>query len=132
MESIEKIKHLVNLAAVDGEVTEAEKQFIINICQANHMLVPEILPLFSSSHTVVDLTDLTDDQKFDYVLLLMQLMKIDAKLYREEILYCAKIIAKLGYREQVIFELLEKVSPEMTEAQITNLRKITATYLRRD
>ena len=131
MKSIEKIKHLVNLAAVDGEVTEAEKQFIINIGQANHMMVSEILPLFSSSYPMIVFDDLTDDQKFDYILLLMQLMKIDTKLYREEILYCAKIIAKLGYREQVIFELLEKVSPEMTELQINDLRKITATYLRR-
>ena len=131
MESIEKIKHLVNLAAADGEVTEAEKQFIINIGQANHMMIAEILPLFSTTHPMV-VSDLTDDQKFEYILLLMQLMKIDAKLYRQEILYCAKITAKLGYREQVLFELLDKVSPKMTASEIESLKKITSTYLRRN
>ncbi|HRI80572.1 MAG TPA: hypothetical protein PLR06_13650 [Cyclobacteriaceae bacterium] len=129
MESIDKIKHLVNLAAVDGEVTEAEKQFILNIGVANHMLVPEILPLFTTTHPMIVFSDLTMDQKFEYILLLMQLVKIDAKLYREELLYCARIINKLGYREQVLFELLDRVSTEMTSSQLEDLRKKTDAYL---
>ena len=60
---------------------EKERQFMINIGhQANHMLVAEILPLFSAEIiTVVIPSDLTvADEKFDYILHL-SLAKIDEK-----------------------------------------------------
>ncbi len=130
MASIEKLKHLVNLARIDGEVGERERQYIINIGLANHLMVAEILPLFSREHAIVEQRDLTDEQKFDYIFRLVQLMKIDEKLYREEIKYCSQIAAKLGYREEVMFELMLKVkNTPIVKDELDALKKLTASYL---
>ena len=114
MASIQQLKLLINLARVDGEVAEKERQYILNIGQANHLLVAEILPLFSSEHPMVVPQNLSEEQTFDYIFRLVQLMKIDEKIYKDEIKYCAKIAATLGYREEVMFELMLKVKTVVT------------------
>lgn len=131
MASIEKLKHLVNLALIDGEIGEKERNYIINIGQANHLMVAEILPLFSREYPVKVPEVLTEEQKFDYIFPLVQLMKIDEKLFREEIKYCSQVAAKLGYREEVMFELMLKVkNTPMVKNELDALKKLTASYLR--
>ncbi len=130
MASIQQLKLLVNLARVDGEVAEKERQHIINIGQANHLLVAEILPLFSGDHPTEVPKNLSKEEKFDYIFKLVQLMKIDEKIYKEEIKYCAKVAATLGYHEDVLFELMLKVkSTSMGNDEMESLKKLTATYL---
>ncbi len=130
MVSIQQLKLLVNLARIDGDVAEKERQYIINIGQANHLLVSEILPLFSSEHPMVVPKNLLEEEKFDHIFKLVQLMKIDEKIYKEEIRYCAQVAATLGYREDVLFELMLKVkSTSMGNDEIESLKKLTATYL---
>lgn len=130
MASIQQLKLLINLARVDGTVAEKERQYIINIGQANHMLIAEILPLFSVEHPTSVPKNLSADQKFDYIFKLVQLMKIDEKLYKEEIKYCAQVAATIGYREEVLFELMLKVkSTTMSDDEIESLKKLSATYL---
>ena len=36
-------------------------------------------------------------------------MKIDGRLYKEEIQFCARIASKIGYEEEVLIELMLKV-----------------------
>lgn len=130
MPTIHQLKLLINLARIDGAVAEKERQYIINIGQANHLLVAEILPLFTSAHPVVVPKDLSDKQKFDYIFRLVQLMKIDERIYRDEIKFCARVASILGYREEVLFELMLKVKNVMMEKdEIEVLRKLTASYL---
>jgi hypothetical protein len=129
MEVINQLRLLISLARADGEVAAKERQFIINIGQANHQLVSEILPLFSDENPMVVPANLSPEEKFDYLLHLVQLMKIDQKLYREEIKYCADVAAKLGYRKEVLFELMLKVSTTMGQEELKALKELTATYL---
>jgi uncharacterized tellurite resistance protein B-like protein len=132
MPSIQQLKHLINLARVDGDVAEKERKYIINIGQANHLLIAEILPLFTGDHPVDGSKDLTEEQKFNYIFSLVQLMKIDQRLYRNEIQYCAKVASTLGYREEVLFELMLKVKTlDMEKDEMDALRKLTATYLQK-
>lgn len=132
MASIEQLKLLVNLARLDGEVAEKERQYIINIGLANHMMVAEILPLFSGHHAPVIPENLTEEQKFNYIFPLVQLMKIDEKIYQQEIKYCAQVAARLGYRQEVLFELMLNVKgATLGKDEMDSLRKLTATYLHR-
>lgn len=133
MASLEQIKLLINLARVDGDVAEKERQFIINIGQANHMLVAEILPLFSGDHTVVIPSDLSVDEKFDYILHLVQLMKIDEKIYNEEIKFCAKVASNLGFSHEVMFEMMLNVkSATMGENELESLKRLASRYLKKN
>jgi uncharacterized tellurite resistance protein B-like protein len=131
METIQQLRLLINLARADGEVSKKERQYIVNIGQANHLLVSEILPLFSDEYPAVVPAHLSDQEKFDFIFHLVQLMKIDEKLYRDEMKYCAEVASKLGYKREVIFELILQVKATETDKdKIESIRKLTTAYLR--
>ena len=74
MAVLEQMKLLINLARIDGEVADREKQYISNIAKANEFPSDKIEPLFERRHELIVPQNLTDDQKFDYIFCLVQLM----------------------------------------------------------
>jgi len=132
MNDLSRMKLLINLAKVDGQVADKEKNYLINIGRANGIYPDEIYPLFTQSHDVLVPGDMTDDQKFDLMFSLVQLMKLDERMYREEIAFCGQVAAKLGYNKQVMFELLSQVrSAGMESAELESLRQMTHNFLKR-
>ncbi len=132
MSSLDQMHLLVNLARVDGEVGEKEKQYIINIGQANHMMVAEILPLFSEEHEMFVPSGMTEDEKFDCIFQLVKLMKIDQRLYHNEIRYVAEVASRLGYDREALFELMLNVrSADMSKGEVEAVRELTLKHLKR-
>lgn len=130
MNDLSRMKLLINLAKVDGQVADKEKSYLINIGRANGIYPDQIYPLFTQSHDVIIPQHLTDDQKFDLILSLIQLMKLDERMYREEIVFCGEVASKLGYNKQVMFELLSHVkSAGMESKEIETLKAITQKFL---
>ena len=126
------MKLLISLAQIDGTVAPRERNYIINIGRANNFYPDQVVPLFDQRHNLIIPEDLNDDQKFDYLFSLVQLMKIDERMYREEIMFCSKIAATLGYAQEVMFELLLHVkSAAMTEEEMTELKRLVQNYLKR-
>ena len=132
MAALNQMKLLISLAQIDGTVAPRERNFIINIGRANNFFPDQVVPLFEQRHNLIVPEDLTDDQKFDYLFSLVQLMKIDERMYREEIMFCSKIASNLGYDQQVMFELLLHVKAvAMTEEELSELKKLVQKYLKR-
>lgn len=132
MAALNQMKLLISLAQIDGIVAPRERNYIVNIGRANNFYPDQIQPLFDQRHNLIVPQDLTDDQKFDYLFSLVQLMKIDERMYKEEIMFCSKIAANLGYQQQVMFELLLHVKAVlMTEEEKEALKKLVQTYLKR-
>lgn len=105
MDTLERLSALITLARIDGEIVEKERNQILSIGQANHLLVAEILPLFASQkNTEKDF--LNSHDKEQVLLELVQLMQIDSKIYHAEIRYCARMAARLGFREPAVFEVM--------------------------
>ncbi len=130
MPLLAQMKLLINLARIDGEVAERERSYIRNIGLANNVEKSKIDPLFDQRHDLIVPTDLSSDQKFNYIFSLVQLMKIDERMYKEEILFCSKIAAKLGYNEEVMFDLMLHVrAAAMEENEMAALQKLTEKYL---
>lgn len=105
MDTLNRLRTLIGLAAADGQLAEKERHFILSIGLANHLLVSEVLPLFTPegapekiAHPVLD--------KEQTLLELVQLMKIDEKIYQPEMRYCAQVAARLGFRDAAVFELM--------------------------
>lgn len=130
MNDLSRMKLLINLAKVDGQVADREKNHLVNIGRANGIYPDEIYPLFTQNHAVVVPEHLTDDQKFDLILSLIQLMKLDERMYREEIQFCGQVASKLGYNKEAMFELLSYVkSAGMGSSEIEALKKLTQKFL---
>lgn len=127
---LEQLKLLANLARIDGDMGENERNFIINLGKANGFPESSIETLFYEEHEIIVPKSLTPDQRFNYIFSLIQLMKIDERLYQEEIKYCAGIATKLGYNPEVLVELMLKVTGnEMQPDEITALKNLTAKYI---
>jgi len=132
MNHLSRMKLLINLAKVDGQVADKEKNYLINIGRANGIYPDEIYPLFTQSHEILVPANLTDDQKFELIVSLVQLMKLDERMYREEIAFCGQVASRLGYNKQVMFELLSHVKAAgMEESEMESLKKLTQDFLNR-
>jgi hypothetical protein len=132
MSALAQLKLLISLAQIDGKVAERERNFITSIGKLNDITTDEMETLFDQRHALVIPNDLTDDQKFEYLFSLVRLMKIDERMYKEEMLFCTKIAENLGYENQVMFELLLHVKAGVMEKdEILNLKEVTQKHLKR-
>lgn len=100
---------LVQLARVDGIVVQEEIDLISQIATRFGMSSDEISACFEDPSYIGDLSNLPDDDKFEYIYNMVQLMKIDGRLYKEEIQYCARMANNMGYDEEVLTELMLKI-----------------------
>jgi hypothetical protein len=132
MAALPQMKLLISLAQIDGKVAERERNYIINIGRANGLYPDEVEPLLDQRHALIIPDGLTDDQKFNYIFSLIQLMKIDERMYKEELLFCGKIATNLGYKSEVLFDLLLNVgSFDMPEKEMAELKARVQRNLKR-
>lgn len=130
MAPLAHLKLLIALSRADGSFDDVEKNYILNIAQANHLPQADMDSLFSQKHEEVLPEHLSNDQKFDYIFSLVQLMKIDERMYKEELQFCSRIAARLGYQTQAMFDLLLHVRTEAMEpAAKEELKKSIEKYL---
>jgi len=104
------LKVLVQLAKIDGEFDQSEEEFIRKIGRANGLEEEEIENLIRNTNTEEGIPEnlslLSADDKFEYMYSIVQLMRIDGKLHKDEIKFCIKITEMLGYEEQALFEFI--------------------------
>ena len=133
MSALAQMKLLINLAQIDGKVADRERNYIINIGRANGIYPDEIVPMFDQRHSLIVPDNLSNDDKFAYIFSLVQLMKIDERMYKEEIMFCSKIASSMGYDQQVMFDLMLHVkSAAMAPDEMDALKILTMKYLRKD
>jgi hypothetical protein len=130
MHALAQMKLLISLAKIDGSVAERERNYLINIGRANGLYPDQISALLQQQHDPIVPKNLTRDQKFEYIFSLIQLMKMDERMYQEELSFCSEIATKLGYERQVMVELLIQVkSGPMSTTEVEALKKSTEKYL---
>lgn len=127
---LEQLKLLVNLSRIDGDMSGQERSYIINIGKAHGFPESSVETLFYNSHDTIIPKDLSADQRFNYIFNVVQLMKIDERLYENEIKYCAGIAARLGYKPEVMVELMLKIKTgEMDQKEKDTLKQLANRYL---
>jgi uncharacterized tellurite resistance protein B-like protein len=117
----ETLNVLINLAASDNQVSDKEAKVIRMIGKANGVGDSEIDVMLKNPQPIGNLDQFTEDQKFENLYLLVQLMKSDGQVFRSEIHFCEQIADKLGYRKGVVAELSSRIYSDPT---ITADRKL--------
>lgn len=122
---------LIQLAKIDGVVVQEEIDLINKIGRARGMTEEEISECFNEHFPLERLQVPNDDEKFEYVYSIVQLMKIDGRLYDEEIKFCGRVVAELGYHKDVLFELILKVySDPHLNSDKSEIKKDVQAFLR--
>jgi uncharacterized tellurite resistance protein B-like protein len=117
----EQLNVLINLAASDRSVGDHESKVIQIIGKANGLSKDEIDEMLKRPSAIGDLSSFTEDQKFENLYHLIQLMKSDGQVFRSEIHFCEQIAEKLGYKKGVVGELSSKI---YSDPSITADRKM--------
>ena len=114
---------LIELANRDGEIDESELKLIRQIGHAHNHTEDEINEIINNSPTI-DYNKLTSDERFEMLYDLVRLMKVDGKIFDEEILYCLDVARKLGYPMEAVMELYGLVHANLKlTSEIRILRK---------
>jgi len=118
---IDQINILINLAASDASITEYETKIIRIIAKVNDVPADTFEELLKHPKPVGDLSSRTEMERFEVLLLMIQLMKADGQVFKSEINFCERIAEKLGYRSEVVRELSANIYSDPT---ITSDRKL--------
>ncbi len=120
---------LIGLANIDGDFDGEEKTQIYMIAKANRISKEEVDKLIETPEPLPPISTMTDDDKFDFLYNIVQLMKIDSQVYLSEIKYCEDLAEKLGFKRKVISALASRVysDPSIT-ANIDALKKAVKKY----
>ena len=93
---------LINLAAIDRIIDPKEVKLIHMIGKANGFTRDEVDDMIKSPQTIINMMEMTPDEKFEHLYYLITLMKSDGKIFQNEIDFCEKIADRLGYRKGVV------------------------------
>ena len=100
---------LIKLATIDGALAGKERKLIEHIARVNNIEEDEIKELLNSPEPIGDLNSLTEDERFEYLYMVIQLMKIDGQVFKSEIVFCESLAEKLGYKRKVVAELSKNI-----------------------
>jgi uncharacterized tellurite resistance protein B-like protein len=105
----DQLNILINLAASDKLIDDREVKTIHMIGKAGGLTREEIDEMIKHPKPIGDLSSFTEDQKFENLYQLIQMMKTDGQVFKSEIHFCESIADRMGYRKDVISELAAKV-----------------------
>ena len=128
----EQLNVLIQLAASDSNVAEKEARLIKMIGVSNGIPSEEIDEMLKNpTQAIGNLNTLTDDQKFEHLYHVVQMMKVDGQVFKSEIVFCEDIASRLGYKTGVIGELSSKIysDPSITSDRDA-LKKKAQKYLK--
>jgi len=100
---------LIQLATVDGSLATKERKLIEHIAKVNNIDAEQIKELLNKPEPISDLQLLSEDERFEYLYMVIQLMKIDGQVFKSEIVFCEEIAEKLGYKKKVVAELSKNI-----------------------
>jgi uncharacterized tellurite resistance protein B-like protein len=100
---------LINLAASDRKVADRESKLIQIIAKANGISKEEVDTMLNNPQPIGNISSLTNDEKFEHLYHLIQLMKMDGQVFRSEIVFCEQIADKLGFKKSVVGEISQHV-----------------------
>ena len=96
---------LVHLSKVDKHIAAPEIKMIHYIGERNGISFEEIEAIIDNPGDMPSISNLDPEMKFDYLFNIVQLMKVDGKVFQSEIDFCEKVAMKLGYKPGVISDL---------------------------
>ncbi len=127
----DQLNILAQLASSDGKMDDKEMSLIRTIAEAHDMSKEEIDELVRDPKPIADLEYLSQDQKFEFLYNVVQLMKADGQVFKSEIVFCEDMAERLGYNRKVVAELSSKIYSDPTiTADRTILKEKAKKYFR--
>jgi len=119
----DQLNILAQLAASDGMIAEKELRLIRTIADAHELSSEEVDAILKDPKPIANLEYLSEDQKFEFLYNVIQLMKADGQVFKSEIVFCEDMAERLGYNRKVVAELSSKIYSDPTITADRNMLK---------
>lgn len=125
-----QLSELIRLATSDNDLDARELELITKIGAANGVSEEEVHELIGKPQELDNVDTLTDDEKFECLYNVIQLMKVDRQVFKTEIVFCQRLASKLGYKEGVVAKMSQRIysDPNIT-ADRDDLKREAQKYL---
>jgi len=122
---------MIQLAISDNKLVEREERLIYNLGKLHGISETEIKELIKNPEPIDPVEALSNDEKFQYLYMVIQMMKIDRHIFKSEIEFCKNLAEKLGFKKGVVAELSSKIysDPAITSDRDA-LKKSAFKYLK--
>jgi uncharacterized tellurite resistance protein B-like protein len=122
---------MIQLAITDNQLAEKEERLIFSLGKLHGISDDEIRDLIKNPVPIGPIGSLSNDEKFQYLYLVIQMMKVDGQIFKSEIEYCKSLAEKLGFKKGVVAELSSRIygDPAIT-ADRDELKKSAYKYLK--
>ena len=115
---------LIQLAEADKHFAKAEREMIFKIAKDRKFPESEVNELIRNPEPIETLGALSHDQKFEYLMSIIELIHVDHNIFESEILFCKNIAIKLGFKKSVVDYFIEnygqKTREELKRAALTD------------
>ncbi|MCU0397429.1 MAG: TerB family tellurite resistance protein [Cyclobacteriaceae bacterium] len=101
------INMLIQLAEADKHFAKVERELILRISKSRQISEETVMSLIRNPEPIDDLQSLTQDQKFEYLYLAIDLIFADHNIFDSEVVFCKNIAVKLGFKKQAIDYFVE-------------------------
>jgi len=122
---------MIQLAISDNRLSEREERLIFNLGKLHNISEAEVKELIKTPEPIGPIEALTNDEKFQYLYMVIQMMKIDRKIFKSEVEFCKDLADKLGFKKGVVAELSSKIySDPVITSDREELMKSAFRYLK--
>ncbi|WP_018342984.1 TerB family tellurite resistance protein [Cytophaga aurantiaca] len=124
------IMNLVQLAKADGKISKSESGLLIKIGERNGVSAEEVFEMVDSSDDFFYKKPTNDEQRFDQLYDLVEMMRIDGEVSPKELTYTTEIAEKMGVRKAVAWILVQSLVDGMAlDLSKEELKARAAEYL---
>ena len=100
---------MIQLAISDNKLAKREENLIFNLGKLHGISESEVKDLIKTPEPIDPIEALTNEEKFQYLYMVIQMMKIDGQIFKSEIEFCRSLADKLGFRKSVVAELSSRI-----------------------
>ena len=93
---------LIQLAEADKHFSQLERQRIFMLAKKKNFPDHEVKELIRNPEPIGTFGALSNQQRFDYLYNLIDIMLVDKKIFEQELIFCKDIAIKLGFKKDVI------------------------------
>lgn len=127
---LRQLNILTQLATIDGTLASKERKLIEHLAKVNNVSDDQINELLKKPESIPDLQFLSDDERFEYLYMVIQLMKVDGLVFKSEIVFCEDLAEKLGYKRKVVSELSKNIYSDPSITADRDMLRETASKFR--
>lgn len=103
------LKNLVFLAKIDDHFDDTEKELVLKIGFKNGLNAKQIDQLIDDAEHIDISVPISEEDQFEYLFNVVQMMMIDGKLYQKELDYCVEVAIRLGFKKIIVTVLIRAI-----------------------